>query len=78
ALEETRRQIQDAFLDETRNLTVSSAEIAIESFRLVLLPVWTVRITRAGQPHEIMLNGQTGAIWGEKPGVKGFLARLFH
>ncbi|MDD5370416.1 MAG: hypothetical protein PHQ40_15140, partial [Anaerolineaceae bacterium] len=42
ALEETRRQIQDAFLDETRNLTVSSAEIAIESFRLVLLPVWTV------------------------------------
>jgi DNA-directed RNA polymerase subunit RPC12/RpoP len=78
ALEEARKQIQAAFLEETRNLNVSSAEITIESFKLVLLPVWTARISRAGQPQQIMLNGQSGTIWGDKPGVKGLFKRLFH
>jgi hypothetical protein len=48
----------------------SSASLAIESFKLILLPVWMTEIPVHGRERLILINGQTGDVEGdvsEKP-----------
>jgi hypothetical protein len=40
----------------------SSANIAIESFKLVLLPVWMTELPFDGREHLILINGQSGEV----------------
>ena len=51
----------------------SSAKLAIESFKLVLLPVWMTEIPYAGREHLILINGQNGRVEGETPEQPGKL-----
>ncbi len=48
----------------------------ITSYRLVLLPVWLAGYRYRGQRHQVLVNGQTGAVAGEVPrgGVQKLLA----
>lgn len=46
------------------NLSTSSAKMTIESFKLVLLPVWLTEIEVSGETELLLLNGQTGAVAG--------------
>jgi predicted RNA-binding Zn-ribbon protein involved in translation (DUF1610 family) len=57
-------------LQSTNILSISSAGMTIESFRLVLVPVWLARIHR---DEPVLINGQNGAVAGEKAGKKGLL-----
>jgi predicted RNA-binding Zn-ribbon protein involved in translation (DUF1610 family) len=43
----------------------SSANIVIESFKLVLLPVWMNEIFYDGRLHLVLINGQSGIVKGE-------------
>ncbi|HUG35166.1 MAG TPA: hypothetical protein VMJ90_10380 [Anaerolineales bacterium] len=45
----------------------SSAKLAVQSFKLVLLPVWMTEIPYAGREHLILINGQNGRVEGEMP-----------
>jgi hypothetical protein len=42
--------------------STSSANIAIESFKLDLLPVWLTEIALGGASHLVLINGQNGTI----------------
>jgi len=49
------------------NLKTSSASLAIESFKLVLVPVWITEIPINGQKLLVLINGQNGVVQGDTP-----------
>lgn len=49
------------------NLRTSSASLAIESFKLVLVPVWITEIPIIGQELLVLINGQNGVVQGNTP-----------
>ncbi len=64
-------------------LSISSAKMAVESFRLDLLPVWMTEIPFGGRTHLLLINGQNGFVASdlleksEKPGgLMDYLADL--
>jgi hypothetical protein len=59
-----RLQIEFSHLSELR---LSSASMTVESFKLVLLPVWMTEIRYKGEDHTVLINGQNGRIVGDTP-----------
>ena len=57
-----------------------TANMLVESYRLVLLPVWLTRYTLGDDPQrcELLINGQTAEVLGEKPdrGLPGWVKNL--
>jgi len=49
------------------NLRTSSASLTIESFKLVLVPVWIMEISVNGKELLVLINGQNGVVQGDKP-----------
>ncbi|GAB4457019.1 MAG: hypothetical protein Kow0070_08230 [Anaerolineales bacterium] len=43
-----------------RILSSSSAKMAVESFKLVLVPVWMTELPFGGRTHLVLINGQNG------------------
>jgi predicted RNA-binding Zn-ribbon protein involved in translation (DUF1610 family) len=56
----------------------SVARLAVMSFKLIVVPLWTARYRCQEGQYAILVNGQTGAVCGEKParGLQGWLSRL--
>ncbi len=59
-----QRLVTNAY--EIRNLRVQTPNLIIESYKLILLPLWMVHYQHDGQTYDVFLNGQTGKIWGER------------
>ena len=49
------------------NLKTSSASLVIESFKLVLIPIWISEIPTNGQKLLVLINGQNGVVQGDPP-----------
>ncbi|MBL8102827.1 MAG: hypothetical protein JNM02_09885 [Anaerolineales bacterium] len=47
----------------------SSAALVIESFKLVLLPVWMTELPFGGREHLVLINGQSGVVSSDLPEV---------
>lgn len=64
--------------DTQRNLQVDST-YSNQTFKHVLLPVWLLSYDFSGKSYQVLVNGVTGAIAGERPWswVKILLAVLF-
>jgi len=60
----------------TRIVHSSSAKMAIESFKLVLLPVWMTELPFGGREHLILINGQNGVIASDLPDKKSKMGGL--
>lgn len=60
------------------NLTYSTASLHIESFRLILVPVWVTVYYVEAEKYHVLINGLTGTVYGEKPqrGRPGWLDDL--
>jgi hypothetical protein len=57
---------------EVINLQLGSGSLVVESFKLLLLPVWLAHYKVEGQVYDVMINGQSGAAHGTKPeGIVG-------
>jgi hypothetical protein len=54
-----------ALVNPLRIVHTSSANLAIESFKLILLPVWMTEIPFKGRVRLVLINGQTGAVEGD-------------
>ncbi len=48
----------------------SSANLVIESFKLVLLPVWMTELPFGGREHLVLINGQSGVVSSDLPEKK--------
>ena len=49
------------------NLQTSSARLDIESFKLVLVPVWITELPTDGRKALVLINGQNGIVKGDIP-----------
>jgi len=57
-----RERLPSEQLSQLTNINLSSAGMAIESFKLVLLPVWMTEIPLDGKTLPLLINGQNGKI----------------
>ena len=48
----------------------SSAKMTVESFKLVLLPVWMTELSFGGRGHLVLINGQNGIAASDLPDKK--------
>jgi hypothetical protein len=52
---------------QKRNLNPGAVNWSDMTFKHILLPVWVGTYRYQGQDYQIMINGQTGKVTGEKP-----------
>lgn len=73
-----RRRIELDILDDYTDLKISPANLLVDSFKLVLLPFWFIHYLLEGKRYEVVVNGQTGEVEGERParGIVGWLGKL--
>jgi predicted RNA-binding Zn-ribbon protein involved in translation (DUF1610 family) len=81
AQEKLKCEIQAAELDQVvQNFNMRTANMLVESYRLVLLPVWLTSYTLGADPqrYELLINGQTAEVLGQKPerGLAGWVKNL--
>ncbi|MGE5263914.1 MAG: hypothetical protein ACM3S0_11075 [Acidobacteriota bacterium] len=73
-----RKQIDDEIGEGHKDLVVSSARLFVESFKLVLVPVWIARYQFDHVWYSVVVNGQLGTLRADKPvtGVRKWLSGL--
>jgi hypothetical protein len=77
AWEGARREVTARMkIHNVQDLKLSSAGIVIESFKLILLPVWVARYRYEDDDHKLVINGQRGNVRGERP--RGGMRRLLN
>jgi hypothetical protein len=59
---------------QIRDLRVSTQNLVVESYKLILLPLWMVHYELNNKRYDVLLNGQTGEMFGERE--QGFLRRF--
>jgi hypothetical protein len=57
-------------LGSLRIVHTASANLTVESFKLLLLPVWMTEIPLKGRARLVLINGQSGAVEGDLSDVK--------
>jgi hypothetical protein len=57
-------------LGSTRLVHSSSAKMTVDSFKLVLLPVWMTELPFGGRGHLVLVNGQNGTVASDLPDKK--------
>jgi predicted RNA-binding Zn-ribbon protein involved in translation (DUF1610 family) len=67
ALEKVRPKITAGITDNFRDLRLSATRLVIESYKLILLPLWIARYRYEQEWFCVVVNGQTGTVRGEKP-----------
>ena len=76
-----------ALINNSNIVHTSSANLAIDSFKLNLLPVWMTELLFDGREHLVLINGQNGVVASdmlentqkdeeENGGLMSFLAYL--
>ncbi len=60
-------------------LGYSTSNLSILSFKLVLVPVWVTEYSCEGRSFPVLINGQSGTIYGETPsrGILDWLSDVF-
>ena len=65
-VEAAKKHIRDYILGDKnlRELTCSTLGLIVETFKLVLLPVWMTSYQYSGKRYPVAINGQTGRVAG--------------
>lgn len=76
--EKEKREINKGIFGQIMEMKVSSANLTVNSFKLVLLPMWVTYYTMEGIKRWIVINGWDGNLRAEEPrqGVSGWLSNL--
>lgn len=74
AVERSRSQLQSE-MGQVNDLSYSTSNISIMSFKLVLIPLWYTTYPAEGRDFRVVINGQTGKVHGEthRQGIFGWL-----
>lgn len=70
--------VRASITNQYEHLQLSTLKLVIDSYKLILLPFWIARYRFEGKWYNVVINGQTGNVHGEKParGISGWLAGL--
>ena len=76
ALELETREVQQTEIGQpVVDFSMATGNMLVESYRLALLPLWLAFYEVNGRRYDAAINGQTGAVTGERPG-KNLLERI--
>jgi DNA-directed RNA polymerase subunit RPC12/RpoP len=67
ALQRGQAELRASLDQPVNDLVILPAGLAVESFRLVLLPVWLTHFTFEERRYEGVINGHSGSVRAEKP-----------
>lgn len=75
ALEAHKRMFDQAVTEAEREMLISSrfalgfgdVQVIQSSYKLALLPVWVAAYSYRGQLYQVLINGQTGKVAGQRP-----------
>lgn len=76
AFQQMKRDLPNQ-LGSIQLISTSSAGMTVESFKLVLLPVWMTEVKHEGKDHLVLINGQNGEVVSdtlEKTGLFDWLS----
>ena len=81
ALQLGRAHVEDHALagESYRDFSMNSGGLIIESYKLILVPVWLTHYCYKQQSYHVIVNGQTGTVGGQVPrsGFQKALAGFF-
>jgi hypothetical protein len=77
-LDKERQNIRNCYQRAMRSLHVDSSNLIVESYRLILFPVWLTHYLVEEKRYEVLINGQTGEVFGEEPetGIRKWLGKI--
>ena len=77
-LAKTRPQVEASITESFKNLRLNTLKMVIESYKLILVPMWIARYRYEKVWYNVAVNGQTGTVRGENPrkGGRGLLSSL--
>ncbi len=78
ALERARKQLRPklaAKFEGSPEVQLDTSDLIVESFKLILLPLWITRYRHQGTIYAIIVNGQTGNVRAQEP-RGGWLRKL--
>ena len=63
---------------EVQQLSYDSLGISIDTYKLILLPIWVSELNFKDKVYPLVVNGQSGGVYGKLPqgGLKGLMAGL--
>lgn len=70
--------VRAGIMSKYQHLQFNTLKLVIDSYKLVLLPFWIARYRFEAKWYNVVINGETGHVAGEKPsrGIGGWLAGL--
>ncbi len=73
-------RVQAGITQSFKDLHLSTLHMMIESYKLVLVPMWIARYHYEKKWYNLVVNGQTGTVRGEKPrkGAEKWLTNLLY
>lgn len=69
AFKEVKKRLPHS-LGGVEPISISSAGMMVESFKLALLPVWMTELPFDGRQHLVLINGQSGVVASDLPSEK--------
>ena len=77
-LADEKRFILQQQMTEIRDLVLHSANVRVESYKLILFPAWLVHFTQGNEQIDIFINGQDGEIYSNYPtsSIRKILKRI--
>lgn len=78
ALALEKREIVARNAEQLSNLTTTSANMVINTFRLILFPVWLTTYLVQEETYNLVINGQTASVSGDAPasGLVGWMKKI--
>lgn len=75
-LAKMRPQVEAGITESFKSLQLSALKMVIESYKLILVPLWIARYRYDKVWHNVAVNGRTATVRGEKPrqGVRRLLS----
>jgi DNA-directed RNA polymerase subunit RPC12/RpoP len=83
ALENARRTVKtrlNATLGYVKDLQLNTSGVTVETYKLILLPVWVARYRYQSTTYHVLVNGQTGKVRAQEPAtwLRKLLGSLFN
>ena len=78
-VDKARRPVESGILRHYKDLQLNSLHLVVESYKLILVPLWISRYHIENTWYTVLVNGQTGNVRGDKPatGIGKWFSSLF-
>ncbi len=78
AIEAAQGRVAEEIVESISDLKTGPASVLIESYRLILLPLWITKYRWEGKLFDLAVDGESARVWASAParGLRGFLNRM--